>query len=195
MIWAKRAANVVLTLLAILGLAGGALFVGIKTGHVQTFMFTSGSMHPEFQVDDAVISRNVSAADLRVGDVVTVPMADGRNVTHRIVEIAPGGTAVSRELTLRGDANSANDPSTYTVDEAFVPVLRIPQGGAIIQTIREPMIGIPLAAGAVGLIGFVMLASEKEKPRRKGDDGPTAEAPQGDVPVEPAGRRRALEPA
>jgi signal peptidase len=167
MIWARRAANAVLTLLALAGLVGGLLFVGMKTGHLQTFMFTSGSMQPVYRVDDAVVSRHRAAADLQVGDVVTVPLEDGRNVTHRIVEIAPGPTDTSRELTLRGDANTAEDPTTYVVEDAFVTWIRIPQGGAVIETVRQPLVGIPLAAGAVGLIGFVMLAADNGAPRRR----------------------------
>lgn len=97
----------------------------------------SGSMAPAIPQGALVLDRPVSAADLRVGDVVTYGLnVDGRRllVTHRIVSI---DRSVSPELlTVRGDANRVADASRVPVTAVHGRVwLTIPWLGGLGQRI------------------------------------------------------------
>ena len=193
MIWVQRLANVLLTLLAAIGLLGGALFVAVQTGHLKTFMFVSGSMQPTFGIGDAVLSKRVPAAGLEVGDVVTVPTKTGVPVTHRIVGIEEGDG--SRLLTLRGDANERNDPHRYAVTEVHQPLLRLPGGGHAIVTLQRPEVALPAVFGAAGLVGLLMSLSRRDRTpaqarSQEGDRRPVEE-PEGGAAPSPRNERAA----
>jgi signal peptidase I len=66
------------------------------------------SMEPTLEAGDMMITRQVSAAGLKPGDII---MFDGgeNHVMHRIVSIE-AGPAGEATLITRGDNNDANDP-------------------------------------------------------------------------------------
>lgn len=93
---------------------------------ITPLVFRSGSMSPDIPTGSLALARTADASDLRVGDVVSVDNQAGTRITHRVVATEPAGDQVV--LTLKGDANPAADPVTYTVSEAdrvlgSVPVL------------------------------------------------------------------------
>ena len=117
-------------------------------------VFSSGSMSPAYDAGALGIARQVDAADLAVGDVVSVHDDAGTRVTHRIVAIEDqGGRAV---LTLRGDANTVPDVQTYAVASADRVVLGVPYAGYVLNAAASPFglaAAAVLAAGAL-LAGF-----------------------------------------
>lgn len=97
-------------LCAILALTGWLCGFGV-------ILFRTGSMSPSIPAGSAALVREVPAADVRIGDVVTVDRPGTLPVTHRVARVdAVPGDPEARDLVLRGDANSADDPSPYRVD-------------------------------------------------------------------------------
>ena len=125
-------ADALLTVAAIVGVLGFALFVGVRLGAVQPLVVTSGSMRPTYETGDLVVSRTVDADTLETGDVATLRDAGGRLITHRVVAVLPAGSAqgsAAVSVQMKGDANAQADPQPYVVEQALVPVVRIPGMG------------------------------------------------------------------
>lgn len=103
-------------------------------------VFKSGSMEPAIPTGSVALVREVPAADVHVGDVVTVDRPGDIPVTHRVVDTDPGadGTTV---LTLKGDANAASDPSPYRV-RAVREVLGSVAGAEVVVDGAGPAIAV-----------------------------------------------------
>ena len=88
--------------------------------------------------------------DPQVGDIVTAQRADGQRVTHRVVEVLPGG-----QFRMRGDANEADDAGVYEVGDGVHRVwYTIPFAGQVIGTVT----GTPLGLIGLGAVGGCLLA-------------------------------------
>ncbi|MFF2620529.1 signal peptidase I [Oerskovia jenensis] len=179
--WLKRIGDAFLTLAAIAGVLGLVLFVGIQTGNLQSLVVVSGSMIPTYEVGDGIVSRRVPASTLEVGDVVSVFTREGVLVTHRIVQV-DDGPGEARTLTLRGDNNPVDDPEPYVVEDALVPMVRIPGARDAIEVLRRPTVGIPVVVAACALVGFALMPSSKKRPARDEDaeESATSAEPDGD---------------
>ncbi len=84
----------------------------------------SGSMEPRIHVGDVIVTREVPAATLTKGQVITVQDPDHpeKTRTHRFVRRATDGTLVTR-----GDANAEADSSHVTdADVLGLGVIRVP---------------------------------------------------------------------
>ncbi len=106
--------------------------------------FRTGSMSPTMPQGALAVSLPVTAAEIRQGDVVTVPRTDnGRPVTHRVVSVSdpsdPAAPAQARQLVLKGDANLTVDRRPYVVTEARRVVASVPHAGAVLETVRSPL--------------------------------------------------------
>lgn len=163
----RACAQVLLTAAAVLGVFSALLFVGTKTGVVATYYVTSGSMEPSFGAGDLLISRPVGAADLSVGDVVTVRASDGYLVTHRVQEIADGADASSRAVILKGDANATPDPSPYLVDDVWQVAAAVPGGATFFAFLTTGLTPVFLVAAVIGLAGYLLMGpGHARMPRR-----------------------------
>jgi signal peptidase I len=91
----------------------------------------SGSMTPQIDTGDVVVTEPVGAAAARPGLVVLVvdPADPGRSLLHRVVEQRPDGSLITR-----GDANRVPDSTP-------VP----PQNVRGIARLRIPYVGLPIA--------------------------------------------------
>lgn len=142
--------------LGVLSIAGAVAVIGLG---YSLLIFRSGSMGPEIPTGSLAVARTVEAADLRVGDVVSVDTAAGARVTHRIVQIDDSGSTVS--LTLKGDANQAPDDETYAISSTPRVVGSVPVLGYVVARVLSPL-GI-LAVGAIGVVLAVIgLRSDRE---------------------------------
>ena len=154
-VW-SRIRSAILTIVAILGVLSVALVVlGIFSGIKPTIVI-SGSMEPELPVGSLALTRAVPASEVGRGDIVTAPRQDGDGlVTHRVVgvESAPDGITL---LTLRGDANDADDPSPYPVREVGEHVMTVPYMGHLALFLRTPF-GLVVTLGV--LIGSFLILS------------------------------------
>ncbi|WP_435737198.1 hypothetical protein V5D56_00955 [Cellulosimicrobium sp. PMB13] len=198
----RRLADVALTVAAVAGVLGLVLFALVQAGVVQTLVVTSGSMRPTYDVGDVVISRAIDAERLAPGDVATLRDATGRLITHRVVAVTdvaapdaaaenPAGvdaasTAVSAEavsVVMQGDANDAPDAAPYVVEEALVPVVRVPGVGPLVAAVQRPSVAIPglVAVAALVAIAFVPSGRRDEpKEASAAEDGASQDA---DPPV------------
>jgi signal peptidase I len=145
----RRLPGLGLNLAAALGLACLLVSLVAPALGFRPLIFQSGSMSPTIPVGSLGIARLTDPAELRVGDIVTVPFAE-KFVTHRIVKIGH----VGRELvvTLKGDGNRKVDPTQYRVPTA-VPrlVSSAPVGGTVLAWFtRTP--GVYVLAGYLVLL-------------------------------------------
>lgn len=144
------------------GIVGSLCLASLVAGwlfNVTPLVFASGSMSPAYEAGALGIAREVPAADLRVGDVVSVATDDGR-VTHRIVEIAPQGDRAV--LTLQGDTNNIPDAESYAVTAADRVDLGVPYAGYPVNAAASP---VGLLAGGILVVGLLLLGFRPQGPR------------------------------
>lgn len=110
--------------------------VGVAFG-LSPLIFRSGSMAPTIDVGDVAISRSVPAADVAVGDIVSVSRPDGTRITHRVASV-DSRVGNSTTMILRGDANSINDPEPYTTTTVDRVLFHIPHLGYVLSWFANP---------------------------------------------------------
>lgn len=147
------------------GVLGAACLASLLAGwllNITPLVFASGSMSPTYDAGALGIAREVPAADLAVGDVVSVVDDRGHRVTHRIVSVTDehDGAAV---LTLQGDTNEQPDAQPYRVDAADRVVFGIPYAGYVLNVAASPL---GVATGAVFVGSLLLLAFGHECARR-----------------------------
>lgn len=111
--------NIVLVLVIVLA-ASVMVLVGVnaKSGKATTILgygfmvVKTGSMSEEYPVGTVVVIKDVDAAGLEKGDVITFytsnPSLNNMIVTHRIVEVKNDGDGTYSYVT-KGDSNEIND--------------------------------------------------------------------------------------
>lgn len=110
---------------AVAGLICIVIAIASMAFGIKPLVFRSGSMSPDIPTGSLAIADTVSAADIRIGDVVSVTNDAGTRITHRVVAAEPlGNDQVS--LTLKGDANRVSDPTPYVVGEADRVITSVP---------------------------------------------------------------------
>ncbi|QSR26743.1 signal peptidase I [Nocardioides aromaticivorans] len=139
------------------GVLGALCLAGFVAGwlfHVTPLVFVSGSMSPSYEAGALGVAREVPAADISVGDVVSVVGAQGHRVTHRVVAAVPSGDGVA--LTLQGDTNNVPDAETYVVDAADRVAFGIPYAGRVLSAASSPagLLAAGLLVAAAALLGF-----------------------------------------
>lgn len=167
---ATAARAVVATLLGLALWAAVPAFVG---WHPTTVM--TGSMAPRLLPGDVVVSRPVTPAEIRPGQVLLAddPDQPGHLRMHRFVEPGPDGTVVTK-----GDANPQAD-STPTERSAVhgVAVLRVPSVATPVLWIREGR-WVEVGTAALALVAVLLLCTVDAPLRRRGPrhrgDGPAA---------------------
>lgn len=98
----------------------------------------SGSMRPQLEPGDLILTRPKDVQKIQKGDIVTYQTNQGTFVTHRITYI----DKKSGELMFKtkGDANNVEDEGVVLQNRLIGSmVLRIPYGGYIAKFIRTPL--------------------------------------------------------
>lgn len=148
--------------------AGATVLVLIAVvGGVQMSVIRSRSMVPTYDVGHVVLSRQIPAAALEVGDVAQIPselaaIDQGETLTHRVVAVsAHGDGTVSVET--RGDNN---DLSERTVLYAEQPVGRV---WSAVPTIGRPLLWIrqQWAATAAATAAIAVVAAFVRRRHRR----------------------------
>jgi signal peptidase I len=145
-----------LAVLAFLVLAVGPHLLGYRT----LTMLTS-SMSPEIDPGDVVVVTPIEVSEVTEGMVITYhqPVEDHSVVTHRVVSVRAGADG-SVQVRTKGDANTAIDPWTATLegDTAYQLRVVIPELGHVIQALRAPVVAPVLLYGAPALLaGWLLL--------------------------------------
>jgi len=112
----------------------------------------SGSMSPTYRPGDAIVTRSVPVASLRVGMIpVIIPPGESVPYAHRITAI--GGTPQQPVVSTKGDANPTADRWHARLDSARVPVVvaTVPAVGHVLTWIHGRAVRAALLC-ALGLL-------------------------------------------
>ncbi|MGW8482884.1 signal peptidase I [Microbacterium sp. NPDC055903] len=155
-------ARTVTTLLVVAVLAMAGWFAFSAATGATIIVFRTGSMSPTMPQGAAAVSLPVDAAEIRVGDVVTVQGDQGLPITHRVVEVREPAAATAgipdgaRELVLKGDDNETVDVRPSVVENARRVALAVPFVGSVIMLLQSPvgMGTLTVLAGAIATWAF-----------------------------------------
>ncbi|WP_217177579.1 signal peptidase I [Streptomyces sp. AC495_CC817] len=156
--------EVLLTLAALGGAVCVALVIMAYAGGYTLIMFKTGSMTPTIPAGSVALVQRIPADEIAIGDVVTVARPDALPITHRVTSIRDGETADQRVITMKGDANDAEDPAPYTVSDVRIVRGSVPNLAYVIVWFGSPWVlgGITLGASVLVVWAFW--------PRRERDD-------------------------
>ena len=156
----RRAGNVVIWLLLAFGVVGLGVWVATQFNWIQALVVTSGSMEPEISAGDILIARPVPAAEIVVGDVVSMSTpALGATVTHRVVEVTADG------FILQGDANATADPQPYPApDQVWRLAAVVPAAGSVLLALRNPTTLVSLGVVVLALLAASFLPDDDAPP-------------------------------
>ena len=147
---ASRIGDVVLTIAAVGGVVCIALVVLAAFFDITLIMFKTGSMGPTIPAGSLAIVREIPAADITVGDVVTVERPGALPVTHRVTSIV-GAEDGARTITMRGDANPVEDPAPYTVTSVRLVLWSVPGLASAVVAASNPLVlgGVTIGASVL----------------------------------------------
>lgn len=148
-----RVRAVVVAVAGVVGVLCVAWWAVAATTGLSLVVVTTGSMSPTIPAGAVVVTDRVAAADVRPGQIVTVPRpGSDLPVTHRVVAVdrVPGDPA-ARSLTTRGDANDTIDRDPSVVRDARRTVASAPVLGHVLQWSSTPA-ARGLAVATVGLL-------------------------------------------
>ncbi|AMY20853.1 MULTISPECIES: signal peptidase I [Nocardiaceae] len=160
---AARIADAVLSVLA----AGGVVcIVAVAlsvTMNISLIMFKTGSMSPTIPTGSLAVVREVPAASVVPGDVVTVARVGELPVTHRVVRTSPsaGGATL---LELKGDANDYPDPAGYSVTEVRKVLWSMPGLARVVVWFSNPFV---LGALTIAMTVLVVVVFWPRTPKQR----------------------------
>ncbi|MGN0099854.1 MAG: signal peptidase I [Dietzia sp.] len=121
--------------------------------NISLIMFKTGSMSPTIPTGSVAVVKEISADEIRVGDVITVDREEGQlPVTHRVVEVHPQSSGEAL-VQMKGDANPNIDPGMYRVETVRKVLWSVPELAKVIVWFGNPIVlgGISLLA-ALGVL-------------------------------------------
>lgn len=130
-------------------------FFGIKT-----YVIISGSMMPELEIGDIVITKNVKQEELKVGDIISFRKGQVV-VTHRISEVLYLDGKV--QFRTKGDSNNVED--TETIGEEVIEgkvINKVPVIGKIVITLKNKIVIIEII-----VFYYIYLLHNQNVQRRK----------------------------
>lgn len=154
--------DVLLWLAALGGVVCITLVILAYTAGITLIMFKTGSMSPTIPAGSVAVVQKIDATEFNVGDVITIDRPGDLPVTHRVTSISDGSTVDERVITMKGDANDAEDPAPYTVTSGRIVLFSIPGLANVIVGLGDPFVlgGITLAAA--GLVVWAFWPREKK---------------------------------
>src|SRR5699024_10594064 len=87
-----------------------------------------------------------------VGDVVTVDRPAALPITHRVTSVAEVPLSTERIITMKGDANEAEDPFPYTVNTVRLVLASVPNLAYGVIWLSNPWVMAVLTIGASTLV-------------------------------------------
>lgn len=149
--WARWAGSALLNAAALGGLLCIVLVILAWCFNISLIMFKTGSMSPTIPAGSVAVVRQVPAAEIKTGDIITVDRPGDLPVTHRVTGIEPGPTDAQRVITMRGDANPVDDPFPYTVETVRNTLWHVPGLAKMVVWFGNPWVlgGITVAAATL----------------------------------------------
>ena len=133
--------------------------------HISLIMFKTGSMTPTIPTGSLAVVHEIPAADIHVGDVVTVDRPGQLPVTHRVTSVA--GSGATRTITLRGDANPTDDIAPYVVSTVRIVWWSIPGWARVVVWFSDPYVLGGLTLGATALVTWAFWPRDPDRGRRR----------------------------
>ena len=127
---------------------------------ISLILFKTGSMAPGIPAGSLAVVREIPAAEINTGDVVTVDRPGKLPITHRVQTLEPA-EGTTRMITMKGDANREADPAPYMVDRVRLVLWSAPGLAYPLAAAANPLVlgGTTIAVSA--LVTWVLW------PRRK----------------------------
>jgi len=127
-------------------------------------------MEPTFHPGDLVITKPEPARDVKVGQIVALPVPDApsQRYVHRVISVTiKDGKPLVRT---KGDANPAPETFALRVDSPTVPVVvaTVPQLGRLSVLLQHSMLRLSVMAVTVIAILLAAWRLLAGPPRRKG---------------------------
>lgn len=154
------------TVLNIAAIGGAICLLGVAAAwifDVTIILFKTGSMEPTIPAGSAALVREIPAAHVQVGDIVTVDRTNALPVTHRVIDITPGD-GEARVITLQGDANPAPDATPYTVEQVRIVLGWVPGVAPWIATAQRPQVMILVTVAVTALVVWTLWPRTREAP-------------------------------
>jgi signal peptidase len=130
---------------------------------ITLIMFKTGSMGPTIPAGSLAVVKKIPASDVRVGDVVTIDRGSALPVTHRVTSVSPaGGDAV--KITMRGDANQADDPAPYVVTSVRIVLGSVPQLAYAVSAASNPLVLGGVTVVMAGVVTWAFWPREEREP-------------------------------
>ncbi|MFG6491474.1 signal peptidase I [Microbacterium sp. P03] len=168
---ASVAGSIALDVAALAGAVCIVLVVLAYGFHVTLIMFKTGSMSPTIPAGSLALVHEIPASDIAVGDVVTVDRPGQLPVTHRVTSVGPGETDDARSITLKGDANTTEDPAPYEVSHVRVVWASVPGLAHVVIWLSHPWILAALTFGCSALVTWAFWPRSRRRrpppPRRR----------------------------
>jgi signal peptidase I len=159
--------DVGLWVLGCLGLLSLLAAIAAHIWGLSIILFSTGSMTPTIPAGSAALVQLIPASEIRVGDVVTVERVNALPVTHRVTSLTPSA-AVPGDfvITMKGDANQAEDVSPYQVSQVRRVLSSVPGVAASINRLRDPRLLAGLTVVAGGLVTWAFWPRRTRRPSR-----------------------------
>jgi signal peptidase I len=158
----RRLLDLVLLALILVVVFGVILAKVVPVTGRQTIIVGGTSMEPALAMGSAIIVAPVAAAELQVGDVISLRAGDGRALfTHRIIEVIDASDG--RYVRTKGDANVKPDPTP--VHESAIEgrvQAAIPLAGYLIALLSIPTGVLFMVGVAATLLAAVWLLESLE---------------------------------
>lgn len=148
----RRLGDAVLNILAVFGVLCIVLTVVAFVGNYSIILFKTGSMDPTIPQGSAAVVHEIPAAQVKVGDIVTVDRGPGlKPITHRAISVTPiGGGRV--EIEMQGDANPNPDPEPYRVSTVKKVLWHVPGLARQVVWLSHPYVLAAITLGAALLV-------------------------------------------
>lgn len=158
----RRVFDALLLALILVVLAGVILGKGVPLTGRETIVVGGASMEPAIRLGSAIVIKPVAAADLAVGDVVSLKVGPTNAIyTHRIIALVdrPDG----RWVRTQGDANAEPDPTLIAASAILGRMeFAIPFAGYLLAVLSIPSGVIFLIALACTLLACAWLLESLE---------------------------------
>src|SRR5699024_646154 len=152
----RTVGRITTTVLVLLAVGLVSWFIYARVTGASLIVFRTGSMSPAMPQGAMALTHPHPAADVHVGDVVTVRRpGSALPITHRVTQVslpsADDGLVSPelRELTLQGDANKTPDARPYVVREVRKVNFAVPEVGNALTVTQSP-IGMGLLIVTLG---------------------------------------------
>lgn len=173
--------STLLNLAALGGVVCIVLVILATCFNVTLIMFKTGSMSPTIPTGSLALVREIPAADIAVGDVVTVDRPGQLPVTHRVTSVSGGidTAGPQRTITMQGDANRSEDPEPYTVSTVRIVLVSVPGLAYLVVWLSNPWVlgGLTLSCSLLVMWAFWPRSDRRRPPGGSGGtdhDGRTA---------------------